>query len=302
METGIQKGGGFFRRDIHPSAMIPRLVREAALVALGLSLLLGTSYAYTGTWPPAVIVESSSMMHPDGSVGYGRIGTMDPGDLVLVKRAPDAASVRTALDGGKEHYAGSGDVIVYRSGGGTGATPIIHRAIAYVEVGGTASAREYRVRWAPDAPCPPGAEAARGWCVFGEKGIFLPSHGIVTPSNQPYRPDASGFITKGDNPRTNQYADPVVGISKDAGGRPGVVRMEWIEGVARGEVPWIGLLRLSLGPTPNEDSPPASYIRVGNAYAPPDLWVMLLVALVAVFAGPVVVDAALRRVRRNADG
>ena len=52
-----------------------------ALLAIGLiSLLVVGLWAATGSLPPMVVVESSSMMHDS----EGEVGAIDPGDLVLV--------------------------------------------------------------------------------------------------------------------------------------------------------------------------------------------------------------------------
>ena len=264
-------------------------VRAAASLAFVLVVVVGVPTAYAQNWPPAVVVESSSMMHRDDEVSYGRVGTIDPGDLVLVKRVAEPGDVRTFLEGASDHYREPGDVIVYRPGGDERATPIIHRAMAYVEVldGG------FRVRWDPAAPCEGnGAKdpADPGWCLFPREGLLIPSAGIAWRDGSPWRPDADGFITKGDNPSTNPIMDPAAGISKNERGGPGVVRLAWVEGKARGELPWFGLVKLALAGQPNEDSPPPSYVKVGSAYAPADLWVSLAVALVLLLAGPVAWD------------
>ena len=53
-------------------ALKPGPLRDAVVLVVVFVVLLGGLYLYTGTWPPAVIVESSSMMHPDNEVSYGR--------------------------------------------------------------------------------------------------------------------------------------------------------------------------------------------------------------------------------------
>ena len=46
-------------------------------------VLIAALYAHTGSMPPLVVVESSSMVHdPDGEVG-----SIDAGDLVLVHKS-----------------------------------------------------------------------------------------------------------------------------------------------------------------------------------------------------------------------
>ena len=60
----------------------------------------GGLYAFTGLWPPAVIVESSSMMHADAETHFGRFGTIDPGDSVLVRAEKGPTDVDTFLTSG----------------------------------------------------------------------------------------------------------------------------------------------------------------------------------------------------------
>ena len=48
----------------------------------------------------------------------------------------------------------------------------------------------------------------------------------------------SGYITKGDNPITNPTCDQEGGICDEP------IKLEWISGKARGELPWIGTLNL----------------------------------------------------------
>ena len=269
----------------------PGPLRDALVLVAVFALLLGGLYAYTGTWPPAVIVESSSMMHNDDEVSYGRIGTIDPGDLVLVQKVDSVDDVRTLVDGGRERYGMSGDVIVYFPYNDRTHTPIIHRAVAYVEVVGSGGDTTYRVRWNPDVPCEGGATKSEdgGWCVYDADGVYIPSVpvarlGSTAQTPQPYKPEHSGFLTKGDNPFTNRNIDQVSGLSQ-------AVKLEWIEGKGRGELPWLGLIKLSLAGRPNERNPPATWTHIGSAYAPSDLWVMLGVSLFILVGVPLIYDA-----------
>lgn len=269
----------------------PGPLRDAVVLVAVFALLLGGLYLYTSTWPPAVIVESSSMMHGDDEVSYGRIGTIDPGDLVLVKDVDAADDVRTLVEGGRERYGMAGDVIVYFPYDDRTHTPIIHRAVAYVEVVGSGASASYRVRWNPDAECEGGAvKSGDGqWCEYGPEGVYIPSVPVQrlgsTPSSpQPYKPEHSGFLTKGDNPFTNRNIDQVSGLSQ-------AVKVEWIEGKGRGELPWLGLIKLSLAGRANERNPPESWTKIGSAYAPSDLWTMLGVSLFILVGVPLIYDA-----------
>lgn len=271
-------------------------VRDAVVLVVVFGVLLGGLFLYTGSWPPAVIVESGSMMHADTEVSYGRFGTIDPGDLVLVKAVDSVDDVTTMVEGGRDRYGSPGDVIVYYPANNRARTPIIHRAVAYVEV---LDGPLYDVRWSEDAPCEGGATKVerdgRSWCRYGEDGIFIPSIpvqdiGSTRTDPRPYRPVAAGFITKGDNPVTNTQTDQASGLSHNERGQPAPVELEWIEGKGRAELPWLGLIKLGLAGRPNEQNPPAAWAKVGSAYAPVDLWVMLGITLFLLVGVPLIYD------------
>ena len=251
----------------------------AVLIVAG---VLGVLTLYTHVWPPMVVVESGSMMHADADVSYGRIGTIDPGDMVLVKEVDGPEDVETFAEGGDTRYGKPGDVVVYYANNNTGRTPIIHRAITYVTVEGSGNERTYRLVWN-------GQER-----VFDSRGILIPELGFDAAHfpDGGYKPPRSGFITKGDNPVTNRLADQAMGLSA-------IVEPSWIQGKARGELPWFGLIKLALSACPripcNQDGAPAGWTIVGYATAPKDLWVMLAVALAAVIFVPIGYDMAKAR-------
>lgn len=242
-------------------------VRETSIAVGGVVGLLLVLTLYTGTWPPLVVVESGSMMHP-AEAGYGHLGTIDPGDLVLVKDLDEPGEVELFVDGARDRYGRSGDVIVFHPDGDRRRTPIIHRAMTYVTVEGGECTYV-------------GADGAPRSCAGGF-GDDARTFGLEPG----YRPDHSGFITLGDN---NAQADQAAGVDP--------VRVDWVAGKARGEVPWIGLLKLAFGGRVNQPTAPDDWVRVGNALAPQDLWVMLVVTLAAIFALPVGVESGLRRWR-----
>lgn len=284
---------------------MPNAVKDALILVATFAVVLGGLYLYTGLWPPAVIVESSSMMHREDEVvvvpvlrSYGRIGTIDPGDLVFVKRAPTKEDIEVWSAGGKVHFGKPGDVIVYYKAGDRRQTPIIHRAITWVDVVEQGGATYYDIPFKPGEACPGGASRTTSdTCRFGSQGVSLPEAGLAN-----YQPRRSGFVTKGDNPVTNTRADQQSGLSD-------IVQPEWVEGKARGEVPWLGLIKLAISPSYNEPQcasggnrfvlfePSRSgscrgWVGLGHAYAPQDLWIMLFISLAVLIGGPVAWDAA----------
>ncbi|MHB8604031.1 MAG: S26 family signal peptidase [Thermoplasmatota archaeon] len=246
----------------------------------GVATLLLVLFLYTGTWPPAVVVESGSMMHENEP--FGRLGTIDVGDLVLVKKINGRGDVELNVDkDAHDTYSGRGDVVLYERDGDATATPVIHRAMSWIEVDGAGANRTYRLLL-PD-----------GYHDFGTAGVAWPAFGfdashVCCPTGA-YKPTNSGFVTKGDNARTNTATDQALGITREP------VKPEWVLGVARGEIPWLGLVKLVFANDFNDYSP--DWWRVGNAYAPGDAWLCLILSLVVVIGAPIGIDFARARMR-----
>ncbi|MGC9444440.1 MAG: signal peptidase I [Candidatus Methanospirareceae archaeon] len=100
-----------------------RSLLEALVIVL---LIVSVAYAATGSWHIGFAVESGSM-EPN----------MQVGDLILVQ-APHRTTITTYDEGeltGYESFNKYGNVIIYRPNGRTAATPIIHRAMYWVEEG-----------------------------------------------------------------------------------------------------------------------------------------------------------------------
>lgn len=196
------------------------LIRDVLIAFLLVLILLTALWAYTGQWfgAPMVAIESGSMMHRDEP--FGRIGTIDAGDMVLLVKINSRDDIVThgVGDSNNYHYGDYGDVIVYRPYGDENEDQIIHRAMCWVEYhedDGTYSVDEY--------------------------GIYHMSRITITEvglNDYAPRDPHSGFITKGDNPDTNPTCDQDGGICLDT------IKVDWISGKARGELPWIGTLNL----------------------------------------------------------
>ena len=67
--------------DQHP---LNNLLREMLLAVAMIAFLVLGLWAHTGTMPPLVVVESSSMIHEES----GEVGSIDAGDLILVMDTP----------------------------------------------------------------------------------------------------------------------------------------------------------------------------------------------------------------------
>ena len=202
------------------------LIRDIVVALLVVLLILTILWSYTGQWfdAPMVAIESGSMMHRDEP--FGRLGTIDAGDMVLLvkvnskddilTRGYDYSGEMAKGDGGFQSYGDYGDVIIYRKYGNTEEDQIIHRAMCWIE-----HHKEYETYSVDE------------WGIDNESYITISELGL----NQ-YKPSHSGFITKGDNPITNDRCDQAGGICSEP------IKPEWITGKARFELPWIGTINL----------------------------------------------------------
>ncbi len=249
-------------------------LRDAGIALVFVVLVLLTMYAYTGLWPPLVVVESDSMMHGDDNLSS--IGTIDTGDLVLVKDVDAASEVETYMDGvasGHKTYGDYGDVVIYKRGGSDATTPIIHRAIVYLEYDAvntsysSESLRPVPDKWDASDPSDTWDHLTSTVTIYN---VGWTGQNVVIDIGGMISSHRSGFITKGDqNSATDQSYSGA-----------GPVDISWVVGKARGEIPWFGLLKLwstdSLGNPAPENS-----VR--------NLWISIIVIIVA----PILVDLAL---------
>lgn len=260
----------FWRTD---QGRVP-LIRDIVIVLIVVAVLMSMLWGVTGQpfpQPPLVVIESGSMMHDDA--GFGKIGTIDPGDLVFVMAVNRRDDVMTAESKranvtGYWAYGYYGDVLIYHPDkNGDGSiddvqdsleTPIIHRAMCWVEY--NESAGTYRVR---------------EYGIKDESSITIPELGL---SN--YQPEWSGFLTKGDN---NNVCDQASNIC------PVPVKVDWIIGKAAGEIPWFGLIKLAIFGNPGA-VPDEGWMTIGFATAPTDCWIMLGVSLTILISIPVSLD------------
>ena len=176
------------------------------LSSVAIVLLLGLLlFGISGVWPPMVAVESGSM-EPN----------MQVGDLVFVTEpgrfAPDAADNRVGVvtheagrASGYRTFGDYGSVVIYQPPGRR-ASPIIHRAMFHVEAG-------------------------ENWYDRADDR-FHGADNCAELRNCPA--PRSGFITLGDD---NAEYDQANGLAEP-------VASEWILGVARARVPYLGYTRL----------------------------------------------------------
>ncbi|HLF06610.1 MAG TPA: S26 family signal peptidase [Thermoplasmata archaeon] len=263
--------------------------------------IMGGLFAYSGVWPPLVVVESGSMQHDERSGVRSSIGVIDTGDLVVVKRAATQDEIVTYVRGrgtnGHATYGEYGDVIVYRKNGG-GATPVIHRAFLRVQW------NDQTKGW--DVPELQDLEYGRDWTRIGgtqgftdfKKADPVAGHQAVINyvgySGRNISIDFSwlesgttGYITLGDNAETNKRPDQALG-SGISDGKP--VKFEWVVGVARGEIPCFGLIKLFVG---------NSFDKSNYEKSPGGQKWCALGMIVTIIAVPLVYDIAKEQIRRR---
>ena len=262
-------------------------LRDAGIALAFVASILLVMYAYTGLWPPLVVVESESMMHSDDNTSY--IGVIDTGDMVLVKDVDDEDDVVTYVEGvstGHRTYGDFGDVIIYNKMGNPAGTPIIHRAVLFLEV--NPDGESYRCDALADLP-------AEKWGLTGNEdswdhlteSVLLYHYGYkdVTVTIGVgeildafrFNPPTSGFITRGDH---NTWIDQRYHDSSTP------VDASWVVGKARGELPWFGLLKLWFSDTLKSEAPENS-VR--------NLWISMIIIVVTPIALDVVLTYRVRK-------
>lgn len=180
-------------------------IREM-LSSVAIVLLIGLLlFGLSGVWPPMVAVESGSM-EPN----------MDVGDLVFVTEpgrfAPDAANNdigvvthEVGAEVGYQSFNEYGSVVIFQPPGRQ-ASPIIHRAMFHVEEG-----EDWHDRADP---------------AYHDADDCDELRHCPAPRD--------GFITLGDN---NRQYDQANGLTEP-------VAEEWVTGVARLRIPYLGYVRL----------------------------------------------------------
>jgi len=142
------------------------LLKDALFTLAVVLVLAGGLYLYAGTWPPMVSVDGSSM-YPN----------LKAGDLVIM-RGLDRVNVTTfgdAINKGYTTFNGYGDIIVYTPMGDRNLTPVIHRAISWVDEG--------QPMW-PGGPKAPHS----GYITLGDNNYFYDQSTSISP-DEPVKPE-----------------------------------------------------------------------------------------------------------------
>jgi signal peptidase len=246
------------------------LIRDIVISMVLVMIILMALWTYTGQWfaAPMVAIESGSMMHLDEP--FGRYGTIDAGDMVLLVKVNNKNDIvpYSEKNSDEYHYQKYGDVIIYKPLGNEERDQIIHRAMCWVEVKKEDGKKTYTIDgYITDHPA--------------DEKLFLPELGIRSP-NYPYENGwvvnwtHSGYITKGDNPNTNPTCDQIGGIC------PQPIKIEWVSGKARFELPWIGSINLLFNDIVGGKS------TLGNV--PQDSLICLIILIVVIISIPISMD------------
>jgi len=262
------------------------LIRDILTSVIIVVIILGGLYLYTGLWPPMVVIESKSMSHGDGNPPDSQIGVIDTGDLVLVKKVNDRHEIITYVEGKKTGYMAYGDygdVIIYRKNNMRD-TPVIHRAVMYIEYNATSGnwdIPDIGVRNVTHYNLTDYGYNKDTITVWFDKLQFQASDGEKH----------GGFITMGDynaahaNSDMNAYDQALGGLVDANGRRVEPVETSWIVGVARGEVPWFGIIKLSTGPHPEP--------------FPENSVTYLIVSLILIFTVPFAIEFTVHLINKK---
>ena len=204
-------------------------IRDIVVALLAVLIVLLLLWTYTGQWfdAPMVAIESGSMEHPNSA--FGRLGTIDAGDMVLVQKVYSRNDIavhggnfggaQAKGEGGWQTYGDYGDVVIYKPLGQENTSQIIHRVMCWVDVTKEGDTTTYTI-----------AE----YGIFDEETLNIPELGLHDKKPKPAWTH-SGFLTMGDN---NNVIDQVSSIC------PQPLKLEWISGKARLEIPWLGTINL----------------------------------------------------------
>ena len=238
-------------------------------------------FAYSGIWPPLVVVDSESMQHGENS----SIGTIDTGDIVIVKEVNSLGEITTYVEGlstGHQTYEGYGDVIIYNSQYLN--KSIIHRAIIeleYDDLTNTFSAPSLKDLdenlWEAD-----GGHSYSGLQneIVIKNVEYLDSKEIrinlqnllIDMGSRPH----GGIVTMGDG---NTRIDQNSGIAD-------LVQEEDITGKARGELPWFGIINLLVNGHDLSDIPENSQRD-------------LVIALILIIGIPLILSEIIERKKKK---
>lgn len=192
-------------------------------------------HSVSGLDSPFSVVMSASMQHDDNKSG---IGVIDTGDVVLIQD-PAKSNIQSYVEGtvsGYKSFGDYGNVIIYDRGDSN--NPVIHRAIVWLNYNAIDST------WSA-----PSLASYTGYWTCSDSKDYMKLSGVLTffdltQSKKRVSIDLnsidekqSGFLTLGDNPKSNTSFDQS-GLIKHPIGN------DDIKSVAIMEIPWMGILKV----------------------------------------------------------
>ncbi|MFQ3475950.1 S26 family signal peptidase [Halonotius sp. F2-221B] len=184
----------------------PLLFLRELLLSLSIVAAIGLVLFAATGVWPPMVAVESNSMDPNINK-YDLVVVSEPGRFAPGEANDQGLVMADTSDTSYESFNQPGSVIVYDYPGRVG-SPIIHRVRFRVEAG-----ENWYDRTSPDA-------------------VDAESCAELTNCPAPH----AGYITKGDN---NQRYDQANGVAP-------VVKSEWVNGVARFRIPYLGRLRLAL--------------------------------------------------------
>jgi signal peptidase len=190
---------------------------------------------------PSIEVESDSMQHNDRG---GKIGIIDKGDIVYYNEINDKNDVKSYFEGKRNNYqkyGEYGDVIIYYKNGYEDITPVIHRALIWLEYNESGNSFDI-----PELKFHESGEDGEWYIVgdedrwynlrgtlvlknvgYDEMDISINLNNILINYNNPEIEPHSGFVTLGDQNGANCDQNM---LRDDHGGIVEPVKSEWIAG------------------------------------------------------------------------
>jgi len=266
--------------------------KDVLIAFIVVALIMLALFAYSGIWPPMVVVESGSMQrYDDRSV----VGVIDTGDMVFVKKVNGIDDVVTYVDGEATDYSKYGtygDVIIYRPNGqsaradGSDIVPIIHRLVVWLEVNDSKVSMLFNgidyANYTFDVPSL-GMYGTTDDIVltnygFWNEEVVIELGGLLQYYEWRNMVPHGGYITMGDH-NAPAYDQPLSGSYEP-------ILPEWIVGKAIGELPWFGLIKLWVMGTDPVNVP-------GNS------WRNLIITISLLLIVPFLMDLLIPKVMRK---
>ena len=228
-------------------------MKRSKILAIAASLVLVsllTLAVFESILSPPMVISSRSMQHDDNK---SELGILDTGDLVIIDYQKSPSEIMTyaqSVSEGYTQFGEYGDVVLYHTD--LSDIPIIHRAICRVIYNGDGTFNIPELSLLPEwmfSTSNGGWENLRGIVYLyniGFKNITVPidlDKILKKMGNDPH----GGFLTMGDNNTGNTklgtvgYIDQTSLSSVDS-----PILDEDIIGVAAAEIPWVGVLKLTV--------------------------------------------------------